>query len=117
MAILADLSQEAAAYRSGNLSLDEFEDRFRTNSRRMFAEGQEVVEICAAIEAALSRFHFEGLNEDELKAALEKIEIPFAPPKVYVMASYSSNVHLDLSLLPIWGSNATDAINYVNFAT
>ena len=117
MAILSDLSQEAAAYRSGNLSLDEFEDRFRTNSRKMFAEGQKAVEICSAVEAALSRFHFEGQDEDGLKAELERIEIPFAPPKVYLMASYSANAHLDLSLLPIWGSNATDAVNFVNFAT
>jgi len=114
MAILADLSQAVAAYRSGSLSLDEFEERFRTKSRRMFADGPEVVEICAAIEAALSRFHFEGLDQDGLKADLEKIEIPFAPPKVYVMASHSAKADLDF---PIWGSYATDAVNCVNLAT
>jgi len=116
MPILADLSQAVAAYRSGHMSLDEFEDRFRTSSRRMFAEGQSVVEICAAVEAALSRFHFEGLDEDGLKAEMATIEIPFAPPQVYVMASYAANANLDSSLMPTLGSNATSAMNHVNFS-
>ena len=116
MAILADLSQAVAANRIGHVSLDEFDDRFRTSSRKMFAEGPSVVETCAAVEAALSRFHFEGLDEDGLKAELARIEIPFAQPRVYLMASYAASANRDSSLIPTWGSNAAYAMNHVNLS-
>jgi hypothetical protein len=110
MSMLADLSQAVAAYRSGNKSLDEFEDWFRTRSRKMFAEGQQAIDICAAVEAAFSRHSFEGLDEDGLKSELAKIDIPFAPPAVFRVASYRSLYNFSP---PIPGNNSTGAMNHV----
>ena len=116
MSMLADLSQAVAAYRSGNKSLDEFEDWFRTGSRKMFAQGQQAIDICAAVEAAFSRHSFENLDEDGLKAELGKIDIPFAPPAVFRAASFQSSYHFPQ--LPIPGNNSNSAMNRVTvFAT
>jgi len=112
MSMLADLSQAVAAYRSGNQSLDEFEDWFRTRSRKMFAEGQQAIDICAAVEAAFSRHSFEGdFDEDGLKAELGKIDIPFAPPAVFRASSFQSPSNFFQP--PIPGNNSTGAMNYV----
>ena len=111
MSMLADLSQAVAAYRSGNKSLDEFEDWFRTSSRKMFAQGQQAIDICAAVEAAFSRHSFEDLDEDGLKAELAKIDIPFAPPAVFRAASYQSPYNF--LLLPTPANNSTGAMNHV----
>lgn len=75
-----------------------------------------MVEICAAVESALSRFQFEGLGEDGLMAELAQIEIPFAPPLVCVMAPYAAYASLDLSLMPVLGSNATSAMNRLSIS-
>jgi len=57
---LDDLSRAVAAYRDGNMSLDAFEDWFRTNSRGMFGENEEVLEACLAVEAAFSSLRYDG---------------------------------------------------------
>jgi hypothetical protein len=111
MSMLADLSQAVAAYRSGNQSLDEFEDWFRTRSRKMFAEGQQAIDICAAVEAAFSRHSFEDLDENGLKGELGKIYIPFAPPAVFRAASFQSPYNFLQP--PIPGNNSADAMNCV----
>ena len=93
MPSLADLSNAIAEYRDDHISLDGFEDWFRTNSRGMFGEDDpQFLEACLSIEAAFSRLRFEGLSEmafrDELADAiapreLAQIDTPFVPPQVY----------------------------------
>jgi len=68
---LAELSRAVAAYKKGDLRLGAFEDWFRDNSRGMFAESDEVIEACNAIEGAFSRYYFEGISEEILREELE----------------------------------------------
>jgi hypothetical protein len=67
---LAELSMAVEAYQKGDLRLGAFEDWFRDNSRGMFASGDAVVEVCDAIEAAFSRYYFEGIPEATLREDL-----------------------------------------------
>jgi len=87
------------------------EDWFRTRSRKMFAEGQQAIDICAAVEAAFSRHSFEDLDENGLKGELGKIYIPFAPPAVFRAASFQSPYNFLQP--PIPGNNSADAMNCV----
>ena len=77
---LAELSRAVAAYKKGDLRLGAFEDWFRDNSRGMFAEGGEVIEACNAIEAAFSRYYFEGIFEEILREDLDAALRPAVLP-------------------------------------
>jgi len=88
---LAELSRAVAAYKKGDLRLGAFEDWFRDNSRGMFAEGDEVFEACNAIEAAFSRYYFEGISEEILREELEVAIRPF-PESVSEVVVLSNKV-------------------------
>jgi hypothetical protein len=63
MLSLADLSREISAYQCSKISLDAFEDWFRTVSSGMFGESEEVLRACISVEEAFSKLHFEGISE------------------------------------------------------
>ena len=74
---LDDLSQAIGAFRRGQMSLDAFEDWFRTNSRGMFGETEDVLEACLAVEAAFSGLSYTGQREEfqrELANAIRPFE-------------------------------------------
>lgn len=76
---LEDLSQAIADYRNGRLSLDAFEDWFRTNSRGMFGDAGEVTEACVAVETAFSMLRHDRHEEafrDELAIAVRPFVVP-----------------------------------------
>lgn len=73
MLSLADLSQAIAAYRSGSVSLGQFEDGFRTASRSMFGESKEVLNACLAIEAAFSELHYGEMSELDFRQELANV--------------------------------------------
>lgn len=73
MLSLSDLSQAISAYRNGSVSIDNFEDWFRTASRGMFGDSKEVLNVCLAIEAAFSELRYSGMSNSEFGAALAKI--------------------------------------------
>ena len=78
MPLLAELPKAVAAYRSGYMSLDQFEDWFRTNSRGMFGENPQVLETCLSIDAAFSELRY-GVTtredfDQELASAVRSLE-------------------------------------------
>jgi hypothetical protein len=74
MPSIEDLASAATAFAEHRLSLDDFEDRFRDNSRGMFGGSPRFQEACLLIEAAISRLRFEAVDEsvsrEDLAAAL-----------------------------------------------
>jgi hypothetical protein len=84
MLSLAELSRAVDGYQNGDVRLGAFEDWFRDNSRGMFAESDEVIEACNAIESAFSRYYFEGIGEQDLRRDLAAAIRPFAQPRDYV---------------------------------
>jgi predicted metalloprotease with PDZ domain len=69
MLSLIDLSEQVAACRDGRLSLDDFEDWFRTHSKGSYAHS-EVTAAAAAIEAAFSKQLFQEMNDEDLREEL-----------------------------------------------
>jgi hypothetical protein len=63
MPSMEDLARAVADYRDRKISLDDFEDWFRDNSRGMFGESPDVLEACLLFEAAFSRLRFEDVSE------------------------------------------------------
>lgn len=101
MLTLEELSKQLTAYNSGEIDFDEFEDWFRTDSRGLYeGPGEGLSDIIVAIEAALSKFQFEGIDEDSLRLELASAVYPFA-----------KNRFGGPSLLPVPESNAFFAIN------
>lgn len=89
MPSLADLSQTVAAYRRRDLSLGEFEDWFRTNSRGMFGEDAEFLDACMAIESAFSRYHFEGISEQAFR---DELANAICDPALVVVAEWGAKI-------------------------
>jgi len=75
---LDELAFQVKSFRTGQADLDQFEDWFRTNSRGAYRRrGEGLSDVVAAIEAALSRYHFEGLDESEMREELASAIRPF----------------------------------------
>jgi hypothetical protein len=81
MLTLNSLSLHIEEYRNGGISLDDFEDWFRDNSRGAYRV-PEVSEACASVEAAFSRYYFQGVGEDALRMELANTIRPFASLEV-----------------------------------
>lgn len=87
MPLLADLSQAISAYRRGSVSLDKFEDWFRTASRSMFGESEDVLRACLAIETAFSELGNGEMHEPEFAEELANAIGPFVgttKPKIAI---------------------------------
>ena len=73
---LNDLSRQIARLRQGHLSLDDFEDWFRDNSRGAYAcNDPGVAEACSFVESVLSEYHFENAPEALACLKLERFII------------------------------------------
>jgi hypothetical protein len=104
MLSLADLSRQVLDYQRGNISLDAFEDWFRTASRGMFGENKEVLDACVAIEQAFSKLSFEGISEEDFSKELASALRPFVS---YTTEAYT--VHLaPLSAIVLIGAFAPE---------
>lgn len=83
-----NLLSSASGYRSGNLSLDQFEDEFQFFSRSMFAESPETREACVSIHNAFSELRYGLIAEDdfdrELAIAAHPIESRRIPDNLAV---------------------------------
>lgn len=77
MLSVADLSEAVSAYRTGSVSLSKFEDWFRTASRSMFGESEDVKNACLAIEAAFSELRNGEMSESEFGRELANAICPF----------------------------------------
>ena len=84
MPSLAELSQAVAEYQSGRMSIDEFEDWFRDNSRGMFGESADILEACLAVEAAFSEMRFGRASEDNFLLELAAAVRSFSEQRVFV---------------------------------
>lgn len=76
MLTLAELSKQIAAFRGGQISLDDFEDWFRTNSRGAYSI-PDVSEAAASVEAAFSKYYFQSIGEQQLSRELANAIRPF----------------------------------------
>lgn len=77
------LSNQIAAYAAGRLSLNDFEDWFRDQSRNVHLWGDVALnEFVDAIEEAFSERHFEGLDEVGMRSKLQAEAERFARPFV-----------------------------------
>jgi hypothetical protein len=75
---IPEVSQQIAVYRDAQISLDEFEDWFRSNSRGVYqADDSDDSRVTVAVESALSKFHFQGITEDLLREELADAIRPF----------------------------------------
>jgi hypothetical protein len=82
MPSMEELVHSIEEYGVGRLALDDFEDRFRDNSRGMFGSSQDVLEVCLLIESAFSHLRFEDTSEDVFRAELAAAIRPFVQPVV-----------------------------------
>ncbi len=79
MLSLAELSQAIDAYRSGSVSLSQFEDWFQAASRSMFGEPKEVLDACVAVEMAFSELRDGGMSRADFDKELAAAIAPFSP--------------------------------------
>ncbi|HTA66673.1 MAG TPA: hypothetical protein VK776_00280 [Bryobacteraceae bacterium] len=71
MLSLDELKQKVDAVQLGNLSLDDFEDWFRTNSKGAYAsKDPHLSEAAASVEAAFSKYSFQVLDQQQLREDL-----------------------------------------------
>lgn len=77
MLSLDQLLEHIAACQSGRVSLDDFEDWFRSNSRGSYRASESVSRAAAAVEAAFSKWAFQGLDECGLREELGVAVRPF----------------------------------------
>lgn len=77
MLTLDELSQAVAAYRSGWMSLEDFENWFEDNSSGAYAI-PELSEACASVDAAFSQYYFDHTEESALKMELANAVRPFS---------------------------------------
>jgi hypothetical protein len=79
MLSLEELQQHVEAYQQGRLSLDDFEDWFRDNSRGAYASRiPGISEAAAAVEVAFSEYSFQALDEMALIEELDRAANPAA---------------------------------------
>jgi len=74
---LSDLSKHVADYRQEQESFDDFVDWFRDGSRG-YSRHIEMGPAIAAVEAALSKYYFQGRDEMALRRELENAIRHFA---------------------------------------
>ena len=79
MLTLDELSQAVAAYRSGRMSLEEFENWFEDNSSGAYAV-PELSEACSSVDAAFSQYYFDHIEENALKMELANAFRPSSQP-------------------------------------
>jgi hypothetical protein len=84
---LDELSQQIAAYRLGRISLDAFEDWFRSHSRGMFGESPEVLNACIGVEEAFSELRSFG-NVDRFRMELANAVRSFAAQQPVVLSRW-----------------------------
>jgi hypothetical protein len=83
MLSLDELKQQIGAVQQERISLDVFEDWFRTNSRGAYAaEDRALSEAAASVEAAFSKYSFQEGDEEQLRQDLLIAISPFvqSPP-------------------------------------
>jgi len=76
MISVEELAEKIVACRSGNCSIDDFEDWFRTNSRGAYSRA-DVSEAAASVEAAFSKRYFQNFDDQEFLLELAKAILPF----------------------------------------
>ena len=115
MFTLDELASKAMACQSGHISIDDFEDWFRTNSRGAYASNVPGVrEAAASIEASFSKFYFQGRNQQLLLKELVESSFPFfqvvqfvyrpqtpAPKFLGPVMSFGTNSQADSSELQV----------------
>jgi hypothetical protein len=74
---LNDLVQAVDAYRSGDVSLDEFADWYDRASLGKFGESANVLEVCMAIDFAFSSLQFENISEEQFRQELDEAIRPY----------------------------------------
>jgi hypothetical protein len=82
---LDELSQQIAAYGLGRVSLDAFEDWFRSHSRGMFGESPEVLNACIGVEEAFSELRAFG-DVSRFRMELANAVRPFAAQRPVVLS-------------------------------
>ena len=80
MLSLDELHKQVDAYRRGATGIDEFEDWFRTESRGAYESPQDA--LVAAVESALSKYHFQRITELQLRMELENAIQPFVTARL-----------------------------------
>jgi hypothetical protein len=83
MFTLNELSEQIAAYRDDRLLFAEFENWFEDNSAGVY-DVPGLREACIAVDAALSRYHFDHVGEVVLKSELANASRPFVLPSAEV---------------------------------
>jgi hypothetical protein len=96
MLTLDELSERVSAYSAGSLSFAEFENWFEDNSAGAY-DVADLRNTCIAVDAALSQYHFDGIEESALKAELTKATCAVAPatPAVAVAALELTEIYFD----------------------
>jgi len=78
MLTVEELQYNAVACRQGRMSMDDFEDWFRANSRGAYASSVPgLPEAVASVEAAFSKYYFQGGDKPTLLQELVDASRPF----------------------------------------
>src|SRR6266568_3741424 len=85
MLSLDELSEKISAYGGGNISFELFENWFEDNSIGAYADS-EIQAACAAVDAALAEYYFDGIDEATLRDGLKHAIASFALGPVYAPA-------------------------------
>jgi hypothetical protein len=76
MLTLDKLSENVAAYQSGQILLRDFRNWFEDNSSAAYGVG-DLHDACIAVDAAFSEYYYDNIGEAALKARLENAIRPF----------------------------------------
>jgi hypothetical protein len=90
-----ELADHVAAYCSERISLKQFEDWFEANSAGAY-DVPDLLEKCAAIDAAFSQYYFDHIGESALREELANAIRPFAE----IVVTLSERAR-SLSLVPL----------------
>jgi hypothetical protein len=82
---LEELANRVSGCRNGRISLDDFEDWFRDNSRGAYRD-VSLGPAYFAVEAALSKVDFQRISEGQALEELEEAIRPFVLGPVYAPA-------------------------------
>jgi hypothetical protein len=104
MMTLDELKNRLGEVRNESLSLGDFEEWFRTNSRGAYASpDRSLSAVSGSIEAAFSKRYFEGTTEDQLRAYL--LDAIATPTRQLYQPLFVS--------VPSFGSNATEPVTLI----
>ena len=102
MMTLDELKSRLGEVRDESLSLEDFEEWFRTNSRGAYASSDKSLsDVAASVEAAFSKQYFEAATEDQLRGHLVALIAPS------LQHNYQPRFHS--AVFPSLGSNATES--------